>query len=161
MNNLSKHPAIYIIGVGKPDRGDDGIGILVSRQLQSLDYKNVLIKEIKDDILPIMDQWTIKDDVIIIDAVSSGAPPGTLHRIDAIRKKIPPIFRNCSTHTIGLNQLIELSNILKKQPRTLVIYGIEGQNFEIGSTISPQALLKIPIIQKIILMEIKKIQHLR
>ncbi|HEV2715469.1 MAG TPA: hypothetical protein VGU64_09420, partial [Terriglobales bacterium] len=47
-----------------------------------------------------------------------------------------PIFRD-STHAFGLIEAVELSRALKQLPSNLVIYGIEGQNFEAGTGLSP------------------------
>ena len=84
-----------------------------------------------------MELWKDTNRVIVVDATRSGAAPGSIHRFNANLHSLPaPIFRD-STHAFGLIEAVELSRALKQPPSNLVIYGIEGQNFEAGTGLSP------------------------
>ena len=71
-------------------------------------------------------------DVIVVDAVKSGAPPGTITIWD-VRTSRPPTgqFR-CSTHALGVAEAIELARALYRLPRKLIVVGIEGIRFNPG-----------------------------
>jgi hydrogenase maturation protease len=71
----------------------------------------------------------------VIDAVRSGAPPGTIHRLDG---DPPAAMRLGSTHAIGLAEAIELGRALDRLPAHLELYGIEGAHFETGAELSPE-----------------------
>ena len=67
----------------------------------------------------------------MIDAVNSGSAPGTLHRFDVTDAPLPAqVFP--STHAMGLPEAVELARELDRLPGRLIVYGIEGQNFEAG-----------------------------
>ena len=85
----------------------------------------------------LMEAWKDCDHVLIIDAVSSGARPGIIHRMDA-SEPIPSKFFSCSTHNFGVAEAIELGRTLNQLPAHLKLFGIEGKNFEHGELLSPE-----------------------
>src|SRR5581483_2032054 len=74
---------------------------------------------------------------LLIDAASSGAPPGTLRRLDAAAGPLPASLRAASTHALGLVQAIELGRVLGALPPHLRVYAVEGQDFGPGEGLSP------------------------
>ena len=88
--------------------------------------------------LALIEAWRGADLVILIDAVHSGAGPGTIYRIDAHEKEIPRSFFHYSTHAFSVAEAVELARALSQMPRRLVFYGIEGKNFESGIGLSPE-----------------------
>jgi hydrogenase maturation protease len=76
--------------------------------------------------------------VVIIDAATSGATPGTVHRFDASTQPLPNDDFRCSTHAFGMAEAIELAPALARLPRSLIVYGIEGKNFAAGVGLSPE-----------------------
>ena len=85
-----------------------------------------------------MEVWTGYDQVWIIDAVSSGAPPGSVHRMDASKEAIPSKYFSCSSHNFGVAEAIELARTLNQLPEHLLLYGIEGKNFQHGEILSSE-----------------------
>ena len=85
----------------------------------------------------LIEDWTGADAVIVIDAVSSGAPPGTIHRLDPLSEPIPAGLSQGSTHAFGLAETIELARALDRLPARLLVYGIEGGCFDAGDQLSP------------------------
>ncbi|HHT9130352.1 MAG TPA: hydrogenase maturation protease [Candidatus Brocadiaceae bacterium] len=133
---LQNKQRILVIGVGNAYRGDDVVGLVVAQHLkeQALEHVNVL--EEGGDGVALMESWRNADTVILVDAVYSGAKPGTLHRFDAYAQPIPVKFFHYSTHTFGVAEAIELSRTLNQLPPRLIIYGIEGKCFEAGAGLS-------------------------
>jgi len=126
-----------LIGIGNEYRSDDGIALSIVSSIQELNLPNVLIKEESGEGAALMEAWLGYDNVILIDAVSSGAKPGTIFRIEAHKEKIPAKFFHYSTHLFGAAEAIELARSLHKIPQKLIIFGIEGINFNSGLQISP------------------------
>ncbi len=62
--------------------------------------------------------------VILIDAVASGAPPGTLHRFEG-RAIAARLARVTSSHGFGLAEALALADSLGALPEQVVLYGIE------------------------------------
>ena len=57
---------------------------------------------------------------------------GTIHRLDASERELPAELFRASTHHVGLAEAVELARALGRLPARTVIYGIEGESFEIG-----------------------------
>jgi len=70
---------------------------------------------------------------VLVDAVRSGAPPGTSHRADVSLTPLPAALRRAaSTHAVGVAEAIELARTLGRLPAAVVVYGLEGQRFDAG-----------------------------
>jgi hydrogenase maturation protease len=130
---------LIIIGIGNPHRGDDSVGLAVSNALRDRVAKDVEIVDRDGEATRLIDTWKDTDAVILVDAVSSGSPPGTIHEIDARETRVPPDLFKCSTHSFGVAEAIELSRALGTLPGIFRIYGIEGTAFDTGTGLSPEA----------------------
>ncbi len=133
-----KTSSILIIGVGNLYRHDDAVGILIARNLKDLNDKRMTVQEQNGDGLSLMETWKNWDCAILIDAVSSGQKPGTIHYLDANEKPIPSKFFSCSTHNMGVAEAVELSRSFDQLPGYLGIYGIEGKDFSPGEGLSKE-----------------------
>jgi len=124
-----------ILGCGNPDRADDSAGLLAARRLREL---GVDAREHGGDMLSLIDRWSGCDDVIVIDAMMSGAPAGTTVVLDARAVEVPRGQFHCSTHAFGLAEAVELARSLDRLPPKLTIYGIEAGNCESGGALSAE-----------------------
>ena len=136
MNEQNKLNSIIIIGVGNLFRSDDAVGILIARELKKMNFKGVTVKEQSGEGTSLMETWKTYDRVLIVDAVSSGESPGSVHRLDASRETIPAKFFSCSTHNFGVAEAIEMARTLDQLPKYIKLFGIEGGNFEPGDALS-------------------------
>lgn len=133
-NRLSK---IFIIGIGNDYRRDDAAGRIVARNLKKRIPPGTEILEETGEGTALLEAWRGAEDVFLIDAVQSGAPPGTLHRIDVWTQPLPTSFFRHSTHAFGIAEAVELARVLHQLPPRLIIYGIEGERFDAGVGLSP------------------------
>jgi hydrogenase maturation protease len=127
-----------VVGIGNAWRCDDGAGLAVARLLRGTLPDEVEVLEREGEPTALIDSWEGAESVWLVDAVSSGAPPGTLHRLDASEEELPAALFRASTHHFGLPEAIELARAVGRLPGRLVIYGIEGASFATGDTLSPQ-----------------------
>jgi hydrogenase maturation protease len=127
-----------VIGIGNPDRGDDGIGISVVRQLAGQVPPDVTIIERTGDALALIDDWAGQDTVILVDAAASQGSPGRIHRIDLLADALPPELSLSSTHAFGVAEAVGLALTLGLLPAQVIAYAIEGENFEPGTPLSPR-----------------------
>ena len=81
--------------------------------------------------------WENHERVLIIDAMRSNQPPGTIRLINANRQQIPTDLFHYSSHQFGLAQAVELAKTLNRLPTRLWILGIEGANFDYGEQLTP------------------------
>lgn len=138
MNEASKdfRPAIAIIGVGNDYRRDDAAGLIVARRLNQAGLSGVRVIEASGEGASLMEAWKDTNTVFLIDAVQSGAEPGTIHCLNASAQAIPASLFHCSTHVFGVAEAIELARALHRLPPRFILYGIEGANFGAGTELS-------------------------
>lgn len=123
-----------VIGCGNPDRGDDQAGLLVSERVRE---QGVQAEIHLGDPLSLLERWRSDDDVILVDAMMTGAPVGTVRTWDDRLPRLPERLA-VSSHGFDIGKAIELAQTLERLPRTLRIYGIEGRQFERGAKISSE-----------------------
>ena len=133
----AERPRIVIIGIGNEYRGDDGVGMVIARRMRALLPAEIKIIEASGEGVSLLDAWQGATFVVLLDAARSGAPPGTIHRFDATAEPIPGAFLSYSTHAFSVAEAVELSRVLHELPSRLIVYGIEGSNFEAGVGLSP------------------------
>ncbi len=92
-----------IIGCGTADRGDDAAGLLVVRRLRELGLDAC---EQSGEGLALIESWTGCDAAIIIDAVVTGRPLGSLTVWHASDAPVVADFCRCSTHAFGVAEAI-------------------------------------------------------
>ena len=125
---------MLVIGIGNEFRRDDGVGIAVARALKALDLPGVDVRERGGEGTDLIALWRDHPLVFVVDATSSGAPVGTIHRFAIAAgdeaEMAPPahIFRGTS-HQIGLGEAIALGGLLGQFPSRLIVYGIESVDF--------------------------------
>jgi hydrogenase maturation protease len=129
-------PCRKVIGVGNGWRGDDAAGLVAARRLRELVPEGVEVSEAEGDLSSLLDLWASADEVLVIDAVRSGAAPGALQRVDARATSLPARFARRSTHAVGLAEAVELGRALGRLPSRLIVFGIEGERFEPGERLS-------------------------
>jgi len=126
-----------VIGIGNEYRHDDAAGLMVARRLKQHVPQGWLVCEQIGEASVLMQLWEGSERVILIDAVRSGSPCGTVHVFDASVQALPARFSRASTHSFSLVQAVELSRTLGQLPDRFSLFGIEGENFEPGISVSP------------------------
>jgi len=127
-----------VLGVGNDWRGDDAAGLEVARLLRSTTPPVARIVEYEGEPSGLIDEWQGAGDVVLVDAVSSGAPPGTVHRLDPLGGPLPHDLFRASTHHLGVAEAVELARALERLPSRLALYGIEGRDFDAGAALGPE-----------------------
>lgn len=127
---------MLVIGIGNSYRSDDGAGPAVLALLRSMKLPGVQLLECDGDGSVLLDAWQGADAVVLIDAVSSGAPHGTLYRFDLLARPLPRDITFQSTHAFGVAEALELGRVLNQLPASLTLYAIEGKRFATGTALS-------------------------
>jgi hydrogenase maturation protease len=130
---------VVVIGVGNAARGDDAAGLVVARRVGGREHEG--------DPLALLEAWEGAATAVVIDAVRSGAVPGTVHRFEAGDAALPARLRSStSTHAVGLAEAIELARALDRLPPRLIVYGIEGERFTAGAELSPAVAAAVEVV---------------
>jgi len=149
-----------IIGCGNADRGDDAAGLLVARRLREM---GVPAEEQSGEALALLESWHGAGDdleVILVDAVVSGAPAGAILVWDAREAPVVGDFLRCSTHAFGVAEAVQLARILDLLPPRMVIYGIEAEQFDFGAPPSAEVLQAVEEVAARIAREVREPAHL-
>jgi len=126
-----------IIGVGNEFRSDDGAGLAAARALRASVPESTRIVELDGEATSLLEVWSGCDLAIVVDAVKGDHPAGHVYCFDALVEPPPKELFRYSTHAFGVAAAIELGRALDKLPRRLLVYGIEGKDFEAGTGLTP------------------------
>ena len=122
-----------VIGVGNELRGDDAAGLAVIRLL---DGANAELRVCEGEPISLLDAWQGVERVVLVDAMRSGAPPGTVRVIEVGDEPLPPELSQPSTHLLGVAEAVELARSLDRLPPHLIVYAIEGERFDAGAPLT-------------------------
>jgi len=145
-----------VIGIGNPLRGDDAAGIVAAERLRPRVPEGVEVVSCDVEPSRLMEAWEGADSVVLVDAVSSGESPGTVHRFDAGEEAVPARTFRSSTHAIGIADTIELARALGRLPRRVRVYGVEAGGFETGSSLTPPVESAVAFVVKDVLADLEE-----
>lgn len=124
---------LRIVGMGSPN-GDDAAGWAVVRCLpEGLAGAECHCLHGGQQLLDLLDG---RGSLLLIDAVVSGAPPGTIHRLEWPDPRLEALHPG-STHGLRPAEALHLAATLKVLPPHVVVFGIEAAQVATGSELSP------------------------
>ena len=152
MSTASRTGRVVVAGFGSEYRLDDGVGPLVAALAAQQSGAALDVGPLSEP-LDLLSHWNDVELVIVIDAVRSGAPAGTVRvfeisvddgdqgtsaRPDALASM------TTSTHGIGFEGALRLARAIGQAPRRLVIVGVEGERFGVGEGLSQAVEAAVP-----------------
>jgi hydrogenase maturation protease len=144
---------VAAVCLGSPFRGDDAVGPAVAERLRDA---GVRVLDCADEPTRLLDLWDGLDTVVVVDALRSGAAPGTAHRIDARDGPLPRDLRLASTHAMGIADALELGRAVGRAPRRVVVLGLEGASFGIGEEMTPAVAANLDGLVASVLCELEE-----
>jgi hydrogenase maturation protease len=145
--------ALTVLGVGSPF-GDDCVGwsaaaLLAASPLvaNGADQIDVRILDRPGSLL--LAEFSQSMGVIVIDALISGAVPGTILRLgaDGVRAARSLV----SSHDLGVAQAVGLARSLGSLPERFVFFGIETDRQHTGTGLSPAVSAALPqLVEQVI-----------
>jgi hydrogenase maturation protease len=122
---------VLIVGVGNSLGGDDAFGFYACERLMSSPpRRNPRIVFLGLNAFGILDHLGGGELLIILDAVRSGGPPGTV-----IIEQLPEFsLGDCpplTSHDLGLDEVLQIAQRLTPElmPRKTILLGVVGENF--------------------------------
>jgi hydrogenase maturation protease len=129
---------LLVLGIGNETRSDDGAGAEVVRILARRARPDAVRALLVDgDPIRLIAEWSGHDRVVVVDAARSGAPPGTVHRIDGAGPLPAWLGNATSSHAVGLAETLALARAIGRMPGELLVVAIEGRTFEPGTGLTP------------------------
>ncbi len=126
-----------VVGVGNTFRGDDAVGLAVAERLRGRVPAGVDVVPCELEPSRLIEAWEGATSALLVDAVDSGAWPGTVTRFDASDEPLPARAFRSSTHAFGVGEAIELARALGRLPGHVLVYGVEGEEFAAGEGLTP------------------------
>jgi hydrogenase maturation protease len=128
-----------IIGCGNLLRGDDAVGPVIVRRL--LDRGLPAGVEVADAGTSGMDvafRMRGMDQVILVDAASTGGEPGSLYRLAGADVETLPPLEGINLHAFRWDHALAIARWALKEdyPRQVLVYLIEAESFEFGAPLS-------------------------
>jgi hydrogenase maturation protease len=149
---------VAIIGIGQSLRGDDAAGLEAIRQWREQFPETAGRLEVRVEAselpgLALLDLLNGAQSVVLVDAVQSPHPPGTIHRLN--EDQLTSFTSDAkSAHGWGLAETLKLgSQVMKNRPNIRVI-GITAEQFAMGTGLSDAVKDAIPKVCKIIEEEV-------
>jgi hydrogenase maturation protease len=136
-----------LIGLGNLILGDEGVGVHAMRQLEA-GYAFEPAVELVDggtsglDLLPLLkDQRRL----LLIDALASDAPPGTI-RVIRNQEIRMALTEKVSLHHLGIADLLALAELLDYAPPEIALIGIVPECLEMELGLSDRLRARMPAI---------------
>lgn len=118
-------PLIRMLGIGS-DAGDKRAGLLVAQVLEdAFEPGQIAVSAHESPGARLVSLMRGAQLVVLVDAIKSGAAPGTLHRLEGEAMRAA-VARYTCTHGFGLAEALRLAHKLGRLPRRVVLWGIEA-----------------------------------
>jgi hydrogenase maturation protease len=143
---MSRHKTL-IIGLGNPIVSDDSVGLRVAARLREIlaDREDVDVTEDCWGGLRLMERMIGYDRAIVIDAISTGAPPGTIHHLTTTSISTQ---KSASAHDVNLPTALAFGRRAGAHlpaDDDVRLIGIEAEDLiNFGDTCTPAVAAAIP-----------------
>jgi hydrogenase maturation protease len=136
-----------VLGLGNPLVSDDSVGLRVAAELKPLltDRPDVEVSEDYWGGLRLMERMIGFDRAIVIDAICTGAAPGTIH---VLRTNDVPTQKSASAHDLNLPMALEFGRQAGAQlppEEQILLVGIEAVDIlTFGERLTPAVEEAVP-----------------
>lgn len=140
-------PQVLVLGLGNILLQDEGLGIRVLERLIEKHHLPTNVRAVDGgvmglDLLLYLEQ---ADALLIIDAIQTGQPPGTIVRLEG--EAIPiALAIKMSVHQVGLQELLATSRLQGTLPSRIVLWGMEPASLEWGLDLSPPVAAQVDVL---------------
>ncbi len=137
-----------VIGLGNPLVTDDSVGLRVVEQLRGelAERSDVTVDEDYWGGLRLMERMIGFDRVIVVDAICTGAAPGTIHRL---KTSDIPTQRSASAHDVNLPTALAFgrqAEVALPRDEHIVLIGIEAEDvINFSETCTPAVAAAVPV----------------
>jgi hydrogenase maturation protease len=150
---------VLVVGLGNPDRGDDGIGAIVAHRLAGRLPSDVAVVVRSGDMLSLIEDWAGFDALVCVDAAAPIGTPGRVHRIDLATTDLPQGISNTSSHGFGIADAIGLARSLHLALQDIIVYAVEGRCFDGGAPMTPEVMAAAGETAKCIVAEVSRLRQ--
>ncbi|GIU90300.1 MAG: hypothetical protein KatS3mg010_1399 [Acidimicrobiia bacterium] len=135
---------VVVIGIGQRVAGRRRAGPPSVRAAASRLPAGTRVVELDGEPARVVETWDGADLAVVVDAVRTGAPPGTVHRFDPAREGVPVPAGAGSSHSLGASDAYHLGRALGRLPGRVVIVGVEVADVGPGAGLTPEVAAAVP-----------------
>jgi hydrogenase maturation protease len=144
-----------ILGLGNPLFQDEGLGIHIIHQLMREPIKERA--ELIDggtDGLTLLGVVEDAEQLLVIDAVDGGYPPGTIKMMS--NNDIPQLCNTyISEHQLGFQEVLALARLRGNLPSQMVLIGVQPQSLDWGTELTEPVTSSLPRIREMVYEQIE------
>ncbi len=142
-----------VIGVGNRWRSDDGIGPATIEALAGLDGLDAELLTLDGEPARLVAAWQHRPITVVVDAIVTGDPPGTLHVITDC-DQLPRTPSGASSHGGSVAEAVALGRALGQLPDRLIVVGVEPATVDHGETLSPPVAAALDPLIRLVATEV-------
>jgi hydrogenase maturation protease len=149
------HGRVTVLGVGNILMSDEGAGVRCAERLEASGVlpAGVAVIDGGTSTHELLGDLEDLDLLIIVDAVVTGQPPGSVVRLEGDR--IPAAFsQKLSPHQHGINDLLATLALAGRAPRRVVLFGVTPARIELGMELSPEVEAALPALVAQVVAEV-------
>jgi hydrogenase maturation protease len=155
---MDSRSQLLILGLGNLLCRDDGVGAFVAGAIAET-------REVPEGVR-VLDGGTLglallpyledADQAILVDAIQTDAPPGTIVRLEGDEVG-PAVAARLSVHQVGVSDLIEAARWRGRIPPTLVLLGVVPASVELGIGLSAPVREAAPDLLRLVCDEARRL----
>jgi hydrogenase maturation protease len=144
----SSSARVFIVGVGSPF-GDDRAGWVAADMLSASPLVTrwagaVHVSHCDTPASLLLQDYGAADALVVIDAVASGAPPGTVQRLCGA--ELGHAGAPWSSHGLHIADVLALGQAMHALPPQVLLYGVELESEERGEALSESVARALPAL---------------
>ncbi len=145
-----------VLGMGNLIYSDDGVGVHAVQRLQA-DCRipeDVLLLDGGTLGLALLNRVAGARRLLVIDAVDTGSPAGTMVRMEG--KQLLGMPGSGSVHQLGFADLLAALSITGQEPEELVILGVQPASTSVGASLSPPVAAVLDELVEAVMAQLSK-----
>jgi hydrogenase maturation protease len=147
---------ILIAGIGNLLFTDEGIGVHVIRELEKQHPpENVELVEIGTATFELTGWMEGKDKVIIVDALLSDDPPGTVFRLTPADLSAEDSKFSASLHQYGVAEALRSAAMTGHTPEVVIVGIVPKDHQSLGTELTDELERALPRIIRVVLKEME------
>ncbi|MDD2309635.1 MAG: hydrogenase maturation protease [Desulfuromonadaceae bacterium] len=152
----SVYGGTVIIGMGNPQLSDDGVGLAVAMAVAERlrQHMTLTVTELNTGGIRLMEAMAGFKRAVVVDAMLSGAPPGTVQRFDP--KDFVTTKNTFSSHDTDFATAYDLGRMAGVSlPEQVSFWGIEAREFDLfGERFTAEVAAAVPVAVERIVAQI-------
>lgn len=146
-----------VLGVGNVLMADEGVGPhsidTLERRFETPD--ETLFIDGGCSAMELLDDMAGAELLLIVDAVASGKPPGSLVRLEG--DEVPRFFTTkLSPHQVGIADVLATLSMIDEPPKETIIIGVEPSELTLRMELSPVVAAAMPSVIDEVVGELRR-----